>query len=179
MFKHGSGQRFQTSGLLEMALQKPLVWLWSICHGFRKTACTTAANCSNGFWKEAGVCLSCSSPGNMDRKPTERDLNNSCPFPVHTRLRRTNGHCFPSRLFPFGEGDSSRESQPEASPGFILHLLHLSILPHLPRAHLLEIVLLNLTPSSTCVLRQDAPWYACMTTQRLPHFQSLKVEDCV
>lgn len=107
------------------ALQKPLVWLQSTCHRFRKTACSnlssaqssiTAANPSHGFWKEAGVCLSCSSPGNIRRKWTEIDWNNSCPFPLRARLGRTNSPCFSSHLFQFWEWHSGRESQPEASP---------------------------------------------------------------
>lgn len=110
-----------------------------------------AADPSSGFPKEAGVRLSCSSPGNTDRKRTGRDLNNSCPFPLHARLGRTNNPCFSSHLFPIS-GRRFRQGIPARILCPAQHVAPQHPSPPLPpllsRAHLLQIIFPNFTPSS-------------------------------
>lgn len=63
----------------------------------------------------------CVQPAFLQEIRTEngqRDPNNSCVFPLHTRLGRTNNPCSSAQLLPFWEGDAGRECQPEASPDF-------------------------------------------------------------
>lgn len=104
-----------------IALPRPPVWLPSSCHWIRNavnsavlTTASQAAISSNGFGKEAPVC----STSRKYEQKTERDINNSCFFPLHARLGRTNNPCSSSQLLTFWEGDAVRECQPQVSPDF-------------------------------------------------------------
>lgn len=104
-----------------MALPKPPVWLPSSCHQIRNagnsavlTAASQAAIPSNGFGKEAPVF----KLQEIWTENGQRDPNNSCFFPLHTRLGRTNNPCSSSQLLPLWEGDAGRECQPQVSFDF-------------------------------------------------------------
>lgn len=104
-----------------MALPKPPVWLPSSCHWIRNavnsavlTTASQAAISRNGFGKEAPVC----STSRKHEQKADRDTNNSCFFPLHARLGRTNNPCSWSQLLTFWEGDAVRECQLQVSPDF-------------------------------------------------------------
>lgn len=72
------------------------------------------SNPEQWLW-EGSTCVQ--TLGNMDRN-RQRDPNNSCFFPLHATLGRTNNPCSSSQLLAFWEGDAGRECQPQVSLDF-------------------------------------------------------------
>lgn len=105
------------------------------CRKLSSGQCSTPSSNPEQWLWEGSTCVFNLLFSRNYRQKTDREIsNNSCVFPLHTRLGRTNNPCSSSQLFG-KEMQAGNASQKHSLTSSILHFLHSSwhpsILPHL------------------------------------------------